>query len=1000
MKIQTATPRLSSLALIVGALLAFPAPSPAQAWDGFPPLPRGERAAIATALDDGSFDALRECLAGFQPLSGAEFYAAVVEVTDPGGSASPTGADATAYADALAADWLARGQLDPEGHVLMVLGLANRTVAVRPGDLWAGLGFEGGEVAGAIAASDFRTLAAEGYPAEALCTLARDLDQRLVSLIENPQPAASAPPPPRRAEPEPKSGGGPSAFFWILLLGAVAAGFFFQTRRRRRARSRAESELERWRERLSVGAERLLELEREHPLYFATGALRWSGESQTLDQSTADAVNQLYLIYSEAYNLSGQAQRELESAGRGFSFSGAKYDKVFELLRETEIRFETGEAETQRRIFLPLGREYRNTAANLLDDLDTAYREASEELDQVAEIDERRYALAQEVDTQAAAAVAETAKRAELGLATGHLDELLEPLLARKDEVRETLGTDPVAAIRALEELAQALPKVRDRAWLGNGLVERLRGQLAERGRALREKVESLRAEGLKLDEPGFQPDVRLDRGVREAQKVEELLAGGEEEKAAGLAAELGRALDELEEQLGAIERARGEVLANLSEIEEVVGQLRARIPAARSTLERLEREHAPEAFREAADNLDELAEVLADVDEWREHILEDHREERYLSALADLEECQELVVAGRELLDEIDRAEAELEAARERARELAEEVGREADDLESRAGTEGVGAELQRRVTDALAIARGALEAARVERPDWPELEAALGGQTRELEATKAALEAELGAHERARELARELESELAKLRREVDTERRDRPQVERALADAESGFESWRQALESEEALGGRELLRRGEEAASTARWARELWRGEMDAVEAAESELRAAQAQIERADGRGYGYGVIANCAEARRALGDAQRLRNERRWEDVLSSAREARRLAEAEVARAEREARELEEEERRRRAQRRAMEESRRRRTSPIAQNVAIEALSQLAGAAARSKSYRGSASSFGSRPRRAPSPSRGGRSGGLSFGGGGSRGKRSGGISW
>ena len=124
-------------ALLLILLASAATPADAQAWDGFPVLPAGEHLALKPGLDGPAYDSLRGCLSRFDSAVGASYFVAIVEVTAPDGSPSPERSDATGYVDALYQAWKGTGRLDPERHVLVVLGLRNRAVAIHPGVRWA-----------------------------------------------------------------------------------------------------------------------------------------------------------------------------------------------------------------------------------------------------------------------------------------------------------------------------------------------------------------------------------------------------------------------------------------------------------------------------------------------------------------------------------------------------------------------------------------------------------------------------------------------------------------------------------------------------------------------------------------------------------------------------------------------------------------------------------------------------------------------------------------------
>ncbi len=996
---------MKRLALLLLLLLLFVLPgSPlaAQAWDPFPALPAGEHLAVRPDLDGAAYDSLRNCLRGLDSAAGAGYFAAIVGVTSADGSRSPERSDAVPYADALYRAWQPGARLDPATHLLIALGLDNRAVAVHPGHRWADLGFEGAAIGQTIDGSSFATYARGGDYGLALCDLALAIDRRLAALAG----AAASPVAPAEARPVPapaatESGGGllgGCAVLVLLPLAALAVLAWVRHSRRRRLEIKVGDELARWKEKIEVAAERVLAIETEHPLYFATTAERWTGESRALDEEAADAVNRVFLLYSKAFELHGQAEALAAGAPGGILgllASNRPLEEAWKLLRETEVRIETGEAEERRRIFLPLRGEYRGTSARLLDDLGAAYRNAYDRLRQVMEVAERARGLAESAGRAAAEALAAASRRGELGLPVEYLQRELDPWLERRRAADELVATDPVAAGAQLEEAAGELRRLAERAAAGNAAIEAVRGPIQALGRELRAEVERLRRAGFELREPGFDPDLRLDHGVAEARRIEDLLAAGEEQEATRLRAALEQGLEELQQQLAASEAARAGVPETLQRLEAACRQLASRVPEAEATLRGLAAEHAAEAFRDEADNLQELATLLGRLAEWFEHIREDHREQRYLSALADLERAEGLLAEGRELIDAVSAIEQQLNQARDDAKELAYRSQQLLGRLDELAveGAPGIGAELRRSIDDLVARTTASLEEAGGPRPQWLELEAALGAAAEELQLTVAQVEQELEAHRAAEKTARELERRLRDLERRVTGEHRDREHVARGVDEVARQLAAWSARL-GEPDFSGSELERQGKELAAAFDQARGSFEAEMDLVRQAEARRRGAETLLRQVDGRSFGYGVVADCRAGRRVLRQVDDAWRRRDWEAALSLAEEARQAIESEQQRCRDRARMLElEAQRRLAAQREAERRAQARcvgRGGPQSGGFGGPSvvLGPAFGGGARGGTVGSSRTSFGSRLGRRISA-------GSSFGG-----SRSGGSSW
>lgn len=992
-----------------------------QQWDPFPDLSPGRRAAAAPGVGAGVAVELEQCLQGIRSAVGARYYGAVVNVSAANGSPDPELSNAVPYVDALYQAW--RGGLDAERHVLMVISLKNRGVAIHPGISWVDLGFTGQAITRAIDESDFGKYARGGDYAQALCALARGVDQELAKLTAEVQDsrrqladqladlqqgsndlevrvaglevsaamrdtfrrqleelgqslagarslldqerlgavgpavervgdqltrtrrqiddveaalrelgplrdqidqqrastrgaflAAAAAVLDRCAQQTaavakdledgvPTSLGGvrqclaehqrevrsaaTTSFvvFRLLPLVLVALGLVFiygQRRVRNRARQAMHEELERWRGRLANASERLLDLERRFPLYFALGSRRWKGASQKLDQECADAVNLLHLLYSRAFELRDRAEQEAERIGETRLFS-APYTAVVKMLRDTPVCFETGEAEPRRRIFLPLQREFKGTAAQVVDALEATYADAVERLEGAEALEARAQEISRQVDETLATLQQDVSARADLGMPVEALEEELEEL-AERHRAATAESSDPLTGVRLLEELAEPLATLGGRTRSGNQVADRLRGPVRELGQRLRAEVGRLRENGFELREPGFQPDLVLDRSARESDRILDLVATRQEAEAERRLADLERLLAELGEQMAASERARDGVPGRVEELADATARLRRRIPEGRTALEAMRSEHALEAFLPSSDNLEELATLLAQVDSTLGQIRDDHAAQRYLSALADVAEVEELLAVGNGLIDEIGEARSMLAAARDRSRQLAHSCSDAVAQSERLEGAAGVDPTLR----GELAAWRDQVqeEMAKIDdpQPNWPRICARLDDLARGQQVLRQRAETDVASFRRCRDLEGGLRTFLDDLERKVAAEHRDRPFVAEAVREARGLFNAWRGELERGE-LGGGELERRGREVRTAADQAYNVWTSEMQAIQQ-------AQVEIERA------AALVGSCSdrEARGALEEARRLSGAQLWEEALKQALLAGRMA--------------------------------------------------------------------------------------------------------
>lgn len=975
--------RLCAAVAVAYSLVAYPLL--AEAWDPFPRLEAGQRVAIKQTIDGPTYDSLRRCLDPFPSSVGASYWAVVVEVTSPRGVRSASDGNAVPYADALADSWDDRLGDD---HVLMVVSTLNRGVAIHVGETWARRGMESARIQRVIDASRFGSLAREGDIGRGLCALAESFDRELERLAPAESsvpsfPSASTPQEPVRGVPRTSSSGGgcglPILGLGLLLVLLPALAW----RRRRGERKKAADEVERWRQLLARAAERLLDLERRHPLFFATGDLRWSGESAGLDRATAHAVNRLYLLYSAAYAQHDRAARALDGAG---TWSLAATREAWRLLHDEtiDIDAEAPLADDAAARTVPLALEAGITlpASALPSALEEAFADAATQLAKAEQAEQARHEATAQADRAAAAALEAIEARAALELPSGHLSALLEPLLERREQVVARPG-DPVGLAAELEQVAEELDALAERARRGNHTIETLRGELVPSLTTSGARVDELRAAGHALREPGFAPLLRLERARRQADQVIALLVAGDESEAHELFTALADDLAQLTEQIEASAAARQEVPDAVAALGDATAALAERLPRARTELDALHREHHPDAFAREADNLVELDTLLQEIDSWREHIIADHREDRMLSALEDLETLRRLVSDGETLLDEIDTAAASLDEARQRVRSRLATTTSTLEQAERLGARPGVAASTRAALSDATATLRRVASEAGGEQPHWPRLEAQAAAAHASLDDASSAAEHEAAAFEQARTLLADQRRRLDALERQIARETRDRPPVAEATAEARARLDELARALEPARAgssdgdAAGDDLLESVQALAQTVRWAEEGFQREMEAVRLAETERAAAARTIERAARRDFGFGIRPDSSAASLLFQRADDARRALRWDEVASLSRRAREMMEDEMR------------QRRAEAQRIANERHRRLLAARAAEQAARSARRARTTSSLGWSGRGGAGSSFGRRSRR-------GASGGSSFGGGGA----SGGSRW
>ncbi|MEM8934390.1 MAG: hypothetical protein AAGE94_24565, partial [Acidobacteriota bacterium] len=523
-----------------------------------------------------------------------------------------------------------------------------------------------------------------------------------------------------------------------------------------RDRKRAEDEIETWRTKLRAAADRLLALEQQHPLYFAVDSRRYDGETAELDRRAADAVNRSFLLYSRAEELVGHADAMLKT-GDG--------EEAWKLLRETEIAWEKGvpeDAEDRRRIFVPLETEYRGLATELLDDLQAAFAEAVDALDEIAAVETASRERIERVDEASTTALAGAVRRAELGLPADALHDALEVLIERRRELEARAATDPIGAAAGLDACIVELAELRDQAEMGNAVLDELAGPITELGRSLRLQVDGMRADGLTVTEPGFDPDLRLDRGTQQAERVEALLATGDDAEALAELERLRHGLEELAGQLQVLRDAPTTLKPALNALDGRVDTLRGRIPEARSHLDRLARHHAEASFADEAAALDGLDSLLGELAQWRVGVDQEITAGHLLAASEDLATGERLVTSAEALVDTVATRRQELEAARDAAQKQIGRLERQLGAIRTLATTPGV-TDVDRRRLDELATSADALfVAARDARPHWAELNPRLEADLLEAERLATSMTADRDAQLAAEQRAATLDGEL----------------------------------------------------------------------------------------------------------------------------------------------------------------------------------------------------------------------------------------------
>lgn len=757
-----------------------------------------------------------------------------------------------------------------------------------------------------------------------------------------------------------------------LLLVILFAWLISRVMKRREAYRVAHRDLETWSQRLGKASERILALEEQFPFYFAMGDQRFAGDTEELDLACADVVNRMFLLYDEATTLGERAENLVENAG---PLDAKSLTQASDLLDDTPIRFETGRANEEYRIFLPLTESYEGDARSLMSDLDAAYQEAVNLLQSLEDIvivaDERVTAAARLQDSLVQA----IARRDELGFPTGHLQKPAEKVMDAVSRAGRALAQDPRQATSVVDSVMDDLRDLEKIATLGNQAVESVKGPIRQKLEELRIEVDEVRSRGFELREPGFDPDLRLDHGHQQSQAVLDLVASAEEPLAAEVRDGLENGLDELDRQIDASVDARSEVPEDLENEIERLENLRARLEPTQVILQKLHQKHAIDSFQREADNVLQLADALQKCDGLVAEIRGAHTEERYLSALADLDSLKRTLDRGNAFVQEVHTIEEQLQAAIQSARAAKQGVEAQLQVLQPHLSPEkcGVGVELREDLRELANEAEDLLPRFELDKPNWLTLDHSTNKLRSHLRLTLEAVEEELEAYEQALSLEKRLGETARILGDRIKGSTADRPHVATAFQNAGSELTRWKNTLE-DPMLAGEAVFAQGQVLVDEFARVRTIFQRELELAGQAHSSIQQAESLISTIGVKNYGYSVSADVSDANSQLALAKNAMKSQKYEEVMDISRETKKLVNAAASAAKSKA-------------------ARKRRAAQARAAAASSSHSSWSSSSSSSSSY--SASSFSSSSSSSSSSWSSSSSSGSSFGS-----SSSGGSSW
>lgn len=673
-----------------------------------------------------------------------------------------------------------------------------------------------------------------------------------------------------------------------LLIAGLLAGFVRLTRRRRRFRALVDAELAHWSKSLGTASERLLDLETEFSMYFDAARPAWVGASAELDQVTADEVNRLFLTFSKAQDIAKEARTAADEVSL---FRSATLLEVVNDLREAEVVIETGEKETKRRIFLPLSREYRATAAELLNELGGAYERASSLLQQTTEVlnvvDEARTTARGHRDVMSASIDA----RQQLGYPVAKLQLHFDAANAEFDRGRELADTDPRTASTIFAEASAQFIDGTRLADLGNRAVEfatSVAGQLD----ALKERVQQLRADGYVVREAGFDPDAENNRLAQVASAVLKLVDAMDSEAADDLANRLREDLARFERAIDRTETARVGVPQKIEELTALRAENEQRTPDAQKILAELEAHHALTAFTEESDNIEEIAHLRVLAEQGFAAARVAHAEQRYLAAWSDVETLERLLDEQRVRLDELVTILQRLDEARDTSQKELAEVDRRLGEIATlRARAVGIGREAAEAAERYAADAESVRAAMQQERPDWLCNATATAELLARVTAVQTQMQQEVVDYRIAIDEHTRLSTEAKELLARAEAEHRDRYHVEAAIHAAIGALELASNAIQTSD-VGGIVLRKQVAEAGENLKVAEKIWNTELSLIQTAISEVDAMNRLATSVRGAVFSYSIAADTSNADELLTAAAAAFKAKKYEDAVKFSAEA------------------------------------------------------------------------------------------------------------
>ncbi len=767
------------------------------------------------------------------------------------------------------------------------------------------------------------------------------------------------------------------ALLALLVLLAV-----LHTLVRRAALRRATLVIERWRKLLGRAGTRLVKMRDDHPFLFGSQRLaqRFTGSTARHFVEMGEGADDLFLTYGAAANQLKRAETVLDEAP---VIGWGNFNLIVRLLGESKVelsREQVGDDE----LFLPETIVVSRPAAELLDHMGDVYEEVYGKVHALeAELVEVPEILAGALDALTAAEESLGDLRTR-GVGVAAYEEAHAAHRERHDWLRARVEHDPIGARPDATSLDAAAETLMARLRRVTAARDVLDDALDVRLAAVLKRIAARRVEGLRMSEPGFEPERMSRAAVDAGGAAMTSAAAGEDHAAVNAASHANDTVAEMERLVDLTLTSRDTTPGQLTKLREEEETQRSVLHERGGKIATLQSEHDDRAIMPALDNAEEAATALdfvgGCIDEAHEALTPGAQ--RYLAAAELARRALHVLADVTDLYAEIDSKAQQLREARQDARETVALARRRSGDLAAFLTADGpfagesttdASATLERRVTEET-------EAQASPKPHWIERLAAAQALVAHEQGVRVVAEEERRARDAARKLSSSLEGDYREAERLLRSSTDDRPPANRRLAEAAAliGHAGEQDGAKHPDWGAMVALLTDAQE---HVREAVRMTHEDLELAAAARRSIGKAHDAIANAD-RSYGHSVRARLGSSRKRLRKARNALAVQQYELARETADAARAKADH--------------------ARRDAVSAARRKAAAELTKALATAAaVTVFSGRARGGSSWGGSSSSWGSSSG-ISSGSSSGWSGGFGSSSGGSSfgGSSSGGSSW